>query len=295
MYQVLTERAIIVDLDIHSWSGQKLDKDVGKDVATRAGSLTDPDDVGKFTKHLVAGESLAPIRKVGGEIRAAHRKFTMPWIGDSRVLPIVLYPRYVRVVDGLIRKRDAAREEFIDAYPRHIREARERRLVKLFDRSEYPSSYELRELITAEYGFTPMPSVDHLAVVGLTRTVSVRIRESIERQIERRVAATVRDLDKRLGKPIAKCCERLTPERDGKAKTFRDTLVTNLRESAELVIDLNITEDVYLRQVATHFMGLLDGVSARQLRVGNHGFNRQVYNRVKASVDKYSRVSRFAV
>lgn len=294
MYQVLTERAIIVDLDVHSWTGQKLDKDVSKDVATRAGSLSDPDEVGRYTKYLVAREALAPIKKLGGEIRAAHLKFTMPWIGDSRVLPVALYPRYVRVVDGLIRKRDAAREEFIDAYPRHMREAK-RRLVKLFDPSEYPSISKLRELITAEYGFTPMPSVDHLAVVGLTRRVSVRIRKSIERQIERRVAATVLDLDKKLGKPIAKCCERLTPERDGKPKTFKNTLVTNLRESAELVIDLNITEDVYLHQVATHFVGLLDGVSPGQLRVGRRGFNRQVYNRVKASVDKYSRVARFAV
>lgn len=200
MYQVLTERAIIVDLDVHSWAGQKLDKDVSKDVATRAGSLSDPDEVGRYTKYLVAREALAPIKKLGGEIRAAHLKFTMPWIGDSRVLPVALYDRYVRVVDDLIRKRDAAREEFIDAYPRHMREARERRLVKLFDPSEYPSISKLRELITAEYGFTPMPSVDHLAVVGLTRTVSVRIRKSIERQIERRVAATVRDLDKKTRK-----------------------------------------------------------------------------------------------
>ena len=293
MYQVLTERAIIVDLDVRSWSGEMVDRQVGEDVATRAGSRSAPDEVGMYTKNL-AREALAPIRKLGGEIRRAHYKFTMPWIGDSRVLPVALCERYVREVDNLIRKRDLAREEFIDAYPDHIRDAKER-LAKLFDERDFPYPHELRDWITAEYGFSPMPSVEHLSVVGLTRTVNVRIRKSVERQIERRVTATIHDLDKRIGKPIRDCSERLTLGRDGRPKTFRNTLVTNLRESAELVIDLNITENVYLHQVATHFISLLDGVSAGQLRVGKPGFNRQVYNRVKASVDKYSRVSRFAV
>ena len=292
MYQMLTERAIIVNLDVHSWSGEMLNREVGVDVATRAGARAAPEDVGRYIQNL-AREALAPIRKTGGEIRKAHYKFTMPWIGDSRVLPIALYGRYVQVVDDLIRKRDLALEEFIDAYPRHIRTAKGK-LGKLWDARHFPSPDELRERITAEYEFSPMLSVEHLVEFKLTRTINVRIRRNVERHIERRVEATIHDLDERLGKPIRACSDRLKLGRNRKPKTFRDTLVTNLRESAELVIDLNITEDVYLSRVATHFVGLLDGVSARQLRVGRDGFNRRVYDEVKASVDRYSRIKRFA-
>lgn len=292
MYQELIKRAIIVDLDVHSWSGEIMDREVNEDVATRAGARAEtPEEVGRYIKNL-AREALSPIRKTGGEIRRAHYKFTMPWIGDSRVLPVALHGRYVRVVDDLIRKYDSAREEFIGAYPRHIMAAKDK-LGNLWNADDFPSPRKLRERITAEYGFSPMPSVEHLAVVGLTRTVNIRIRKNVERQIKRRVVATVHDLDERLGKRIRACSDRLNLE-DGPPKTFRDSLVTNLRESAELVIDLNITEDVYLHRVATHITGLLKGVSAGQLRVGKHGFNQRVYDEVKACVDKYSRAPRFA-
>ena len=286
MYQILTKRAIIVNLDVHSWSGEMVDRKVGVDVATRARARAAPEKVGRYIKNL-AREALAPIRKAGGEIRKEHYKFTMPWIGDSRVLPVALYGRYVRVVNGLIRKYDSAREEFISAYPRHIRTAKGE-LGDLFDEDDFLSPDELRERITAEYGFSPMPLVEHLVEFELTRTVNVRIRKNVERQIERRVESTIHHLDERLGKPIRACSDRLAPGPDGRPKTFHNTLVTNLRESAELVIELNITEDVYLSRVATHITGLLKGVSAGQLRKGKRGFNRRVYEEVKASVDEYS-------
>jgi hypothetical protein len=82
---MFNQSAVLVRLNISTWTGRKLDKrvsdeiDLSKNTKTRAGN---------YNKHLLAGsKELDQIQKVATAVRTWNYDQTLPWLSTSRLLP----------------------------------------------------------------------------------------------------------------------------------------------------------------------------------------------------------------
>ena len=282
--QILSERAMLVALHVTGWSGRKLDKDVGADVASRANAVGEPKEIGSYSKRLVVGAAITEVSKLGSAIRKIHYMYTMPWDDTGvRLLPVTTYDRYVQYIDELVSRRHEAREEFLAAYPTYVNEARTR-LGTLFNEGDYPTSEELREKIGAEYNFSPLPKAEHFVVSGLMAEQAQKIRESIIEQTEAKLVGTVTNLWNRLASAIENMHEKLEPDAEGNYRVFQESSLTHLREVAALIPDLNISGDENLNLLASEVDLLLDGVEVNSLRPKNSAYDEDTHTKVRDGI-----------
>ena len=250
--------------------------------------LASGEDVGRYTKFIIEADAVKPINKLGSEMRREHYALTLPWyFRGCRVLPAAMYDTYVARIDKLIKKRKTAANKFLREYPSLKRKERAR-LGTLHKASDYPTVAQLRKQITSEYKLVPMPSATQFVVVGLSQRERTRIRVDIEKTVESTVALGARDLYGRLGKQIQVVSKQLGTKSDGKKNRVFGSSLDDLKEVAEFVPDLNLTDNSYLNEVSGVINHLLDGVTADSLRS-----NTRVRTRVKIELDRLN--ERFAV
>lgn len=86
----LANKAMLVKLEAHGWSGTQFDRQVTKDVAARAGAAER--GAGRYMKALMDKSALAGITGVIGDARNRHYELTVPWEDKGyRLLPVKLF------------------------------------------------------------------------------------------------------------------------------------------------------------------------------------------------------------
>src|SRR5580765_7506472 len=94
--------ALLADLTISMWSGQKTDASLMTKLKEDAGAIG---DAGRVIKNLLTGcdTKLKAVRAAYAAARAAHYTHTLPWVSNphaerhtgSRLLPNLLFERYL--------------------------------------------------------------------------------------------------------------------------------------------------------------------------------------------------------
>lgn len=262
----LTDRAMLAGLTISLWSARKHDRRVSDQIA-RAHDADS--DAGRYHKTLIAKEALQEIAKIANEARGHHYTNTLPWADNgARILPADNYFDYTRAQRDYREKFQGAVARFRDNYPHYVTDARQR-LRKLFRDDDYPTAAEMVTKFAFEIAFTPIPASEDFRV-ALGDLEETRIRADIERRLSAATEAAMRDLWERVYKAVSHMRDRLrlyeiSPS--GKVQNpFRDTLVENLRDLAELLPKLNVTGDPRLddlRQRLTKSLCVHDAQSLR--------------------------------
>lgn len=230
----LQTRAMLANLNIRQWSARKYDKDVSRDVEI----AKQANDAGRFNKQLIAKTQLARISQIAGQIRDFHYTNTLPW-GDNgdRLLPSA---RYLDYTAELHKKRDqfaSAVAAFILVYPNEVQAARTR-LGQMYNPDDYPDVSDIENRFSVDASFMPVPdAADFRCEVSAEDAAA--IKEQITSAVAARQLSAVKELWFRLRGDIEAMQGRL---QDPKA-VFRDSLVENLRELADLIPKLNITGD----------------------------------------------------
>lgn len=228
----LTEKALLVTLNICQWSARKFDKKATDEVNHNHGST----DAGRFNKALVSRDHLQEIGKLANEARTFHYENTLPW-GDNgeRLLPSSNYFEYTQALAVFKNKFDGLVREFCKSYPLMIDEAR-RRLNGLFEERDYPAN--VADKFQVKTMFMPVPeSADFRLNLNAQEVES--LRGKIEDEIGRRFAAAQHDIYVRIADQLKRMHERL---KDTEA-VFRNTLFENLRELCDLLPRLNLAND----------------------------------------------------
>ena len=258
MDKPIQEKAMLVRLEVHNWSGEMTDPKVLMDVATRAGSSR-PGEVGRFRKWLVMGDRSKELKRAASAVRQAHNELTMAWdSGVHRLLPVSLYERYLKSVDATIARYEQSREDFIQSMPSMVVEA-QARLGTIFNQNDYPSEATLRRTISAHYAIYPLTNTRHFIVETLSQDVQSQLRSTMESEFQSKVSDTVTGLYERLGDAVNKCAERLDDDENGH-KYFYDSMVNNLKSVVDLMPDLNVTGDPKLDEFCVKLKGIIDGV-----------------------------------
>jgi hypothetical protein len=245
----LSERAMLASLHVGMWSGMALDRDVSDEVSETHKAEKDS---GRYNKRIIATKFLSGVSGKVNVARRSHRLLTLPWDDDgTRILSITGYEHYTQTMNMVTKSVELAAKEFVKNLPAFIDEAKVR-LGTMFNSEDYPSADEVREKFYIDVEMKPIPESGDFRA-KLTNEAVKAITNDIEHRCNVRIEAAVQDVYHRIVDVTGKMAERLRafePSSTDKKGVFRDTLVSNVKELADLIPSLNITGDPKLDALA---------------------------------------------
>lgn len=249
----LSNRALLVTVNISQWSGRKLDKR-----ATETANIAHNADAtaGNYHKKLLpAARELELVGTIASQARKYYYEQTLPWMSDgTRIISGQNYLKFQSEMRKIKGQFENAVKEFETAYPRLQNEAKSK-LGNLYDSEEYPDN--ISERFGIEYSFLPLPDAKDFRVA-----VGDAEKRAFERKIKDIETVAMRDASQRLLDVVKSATEKL---KDPKA-IFRDSLLENISEIASLIPSLNISGDSKLDQLSEEAKKVIKSIDSKTVR-----------------------------
>ena len=188
----------------------------------------------------------------------------MPWSDRGpRLLTTKSYFDYVAAMSALADEfHNQALPAFFREYNSMVQRA-ETRLGALFNANDYPDRYALRNKFRIELFYSDVPTAGDFRV-DLPQQALDELNTSLQDGVDRRLKQAYEEVWERTYKVLANMSLRLSSDRD--KPIFHDTLVSNVRDMAELLEQFNITNDPKLARAREGILSALDGVTPDKLR-----------------------------
>jgi len=254
----IDKKAMLIKLNISQWTARKHEKAVDKVVAKEYNA---DESAGRYNKSLINKDALKGIQRVANDARTYHYSRTLPWKDDGfRVLPSAIFFDYSQKMREFEDLFQLELQEFLNNYVLYINQA-QIRLGSLFDQSNYPTCRDLTRKFNFETDITPFPTASDFRV-DLNSAEVDRIKQSIEKNVDRAINDAQNDLYNRIAVAVGNMAERLAD----KDAIFRDSLVGNLRELVELIPKLTLKDDLKLQDILNDIDAKLCDVEPQDLR-----------------------------
>ena len=256
----ISSSAMLVELNISTWTGRKLDKIVSAEIDARKQTTT---RAGNYNKKLFADEpTFDAISKFAGNARTFHYHATMPWSDSGlRLLTTAMYFEYQKTISQMEMDFSGLIDEFINDYQNMVLRA-EHKLGDMFDVLDYPDPDSLRDKFRFSVKFSPVPDVGDWRV-----DIGNDARETLQLSYQQAYTANLESAYKDVWDRTHEALVNMSAKLAGNTKQiFRDTLVTNVKEMIDLLDKFNITGDAKMRQAKVKIQSALSGVTPDALR-----------------------------
>ena len=260
--------ALLADLTISLWSGERTDRKVGDKIKEDAGAIG---NTGKYIKNLLAGcdTELKDVKAAYMAARAAHYELTLPWVSKPltslqrqqgpRLLPNMLFDKYLTEMSKLRRTAIGKRDNFVLMYPDLVLRA-QANLAGMAAPEDYPDQEEIRESFKLSFDFLPIPSAG--AFQGLPDGMLERLGKQLKARQLSAVHTAQADMWDRVKDVVGKMIERL----DDPTATFKVNTIDNVRELVTLLPGFNCAGDDRVNTVVSDIDRMLDGITPKMLR-----------------------------
>ena len=252
----LSDRALLVQLNVSQWTARKQDKKATKEVQLSNGAAA---NTGNFHKSLLPmSDSLANIGTMAGDIRREFYENTLPWgMEGTHMLPTANYLAFMTT----FRKRKSEWEQvvrkFIADYPSHQIMAR-RFLGNLYDPNDYPDVNDLQRKFKMDLVVMPVPTNDFR--VQLADDELSSIQADIQRRVEENSTLAMRDAWQRLYDRVKHMVERLSKLDEPKSR-FHESTLEHITDLCALLPRLNVMDDPNLEAMRQEVESKLTGLS----------------------------------
>jgi len=255
--------AMLVELSIRNWAGRKLDKGASQKVTLDNRASTGVANVNK--KLLGDCAELSAVLKFAANARNSHYAMTMPWSDTGmRLLPTAQYFKYNEQMIALKAEYFSLVDAFLSAYNWEISQAQVK-LGDLFNPDEYPSAAALQSKFGFQFTYIPLPESGDWRV-DIESEAKEELEHHYRAYYRNQLAAAMADVNQRAYDVLIRMSERLDYGDTETKKIFRDSLVTNVIEIANLMDSCNLTGDQTMKDNAAMLRKILDGVDAADLR-----------------------------
>jgi hypothetical protein len=274
-------RALLVWLQISSWSARKYDKAVTNKVNRDYAASS---DAGRYNKFLFAGDapSYKHLVQLLGALRTWHYSETLAWSDEGRrLLPIANFTRYT---DGLRERQaeiDRAVNAFIADYPA-LRAQAAIRLNGLYRAEDYPMVSDLRSKFSISLAYDPVPTVGDIRV-NLSADQIAAVEANVLARASSSVDTAMRDAWERLHTVVSHVAIKLADP----SAIFRDSLIENVRECCDVLQRLNVTNDGNLESMRANVLQQISSMAPQTLRDSKHA-RQQTADKAKAILDQMS-------
>lgn len=249
----LSQRALLVSLNISQWAARKLDKKATETVIIAHKANV---SAGQYTKRLLpTAKELEAVNQVASQARKYFYEQTLPWLNDgTRIISSRNYLKFTTEMRKMKSEFDKRVKNFVAAYPQ-LKANAVNALGGLYDVNEYPD--DIGERFSMELDYFPMPDA---------KDFRVQISEAEKREFQRKMrdveTKAMQDVWKRLYDVVHTAVSKLS----SKDAIFRDSLIKNISEMTALLPMLNISNDSKLDAAAKELDSLVSKLSPETLR-----------------------------
>jgi len=276
----LSDRALLVQLNISQWTARKFDRKTTQEVATRHGVNA---AVGRYNKSLLPmNDYLTMVHQKSGFIRNKFYENTLPWgIEGTQMLPTANYLTFISEFRREKAEWETLRNLFVSNYGSLKADAK-RFLGPLFNEADYPPEDTIAAKFKMDMAVFPVPSNDFRVSIG-SEELS-RIQQDVERRVQDASAAAMKDVWQRLYDRVEHLVDRLVKIDDPKSR-FHDTTIDHLRDLCQLLPRLNFAEDPNLEAMRSEVENKLASIS-KDAVVDNDKLRTKKIDEAKAIMDK---------
>jgi len=212
------------------------------------------------------------IRSVQAQGRDVLMRFTTQW-GDRRLLPNVNINQFYAEWGVVKAEFDRLCVRIAADAPILIRQAEQNLGTYAI---EPPTEDELKNGFSLEFTMEQVPDSSQFKASGLDASMEQLLKDRFEANIESAYQQAQSDALARLARPLETLIERMgayNKREDEKAKGisvgkdgfFRDTIITNITEIAQVFGSFNLTNDPGLKRIEDA-LGAFEGIEADDLR-----------------------------
>jgi hypothetical protein len=256
---ILSERAMLVTLNIRRWQAARTDKKITAEVAS-AHAVSEK-RAGRYRKNAidVDAPSFKTVVGAASDLRAKHYFYTLPWTQEgARILTTAMFDEYTREMRTLRSAFEGVVKAFVADYS-VLKAAAKVELNGMYNEQDYPVN------IAAKFGVDivrmPLPAEEDFRAC-LPDDMVADIRRDIHTELGKATQLAMRDPYERLYGHISRMVERLS---DRKA-VFRDTLITGLADLCAILPGLNLTQDPQLEDLRKRAEKMITNVDPQELR-----------------------------
>lgn len=244
----LHDGAMLVYVQLRVWSARKLDR---KQTAKTVVGAKATGDSARVNKHLLASadSKLKDVQRVANRIRAFIETKTLPWDdAGNRIISNAQALVLVGEADRLRQEFNDAVDSFVEEYP-VLRAQALVNLGEMANDDDYPQPDQVRAKFGVKLSFNPLPTGFNDFRTGMSEAQARAWQSHFEANVQSQVSGALANAWERLRENLQHYSDRLKLKDDGSGKTeiFRDTMVTNLRETVDLLDSLNVFNDPQLR------------------------------------------------
>lgn len=232
----LSNSAVLIELNISSWSGRKLDRKVTAEVNQNKGANK---DASRTNKNLFAGSDR--LEKINNFVSAARQEYysmSLPWsTSGARLLP---FKQIFDFKDWVVAKEtefDTMVTTFLQEYSTLI-SAQAFRLGTMFNAQEYPTAGELQSKFRFAHVVLPVPDAGDFRV-DAEGEMKAELEAQYAKAYEERTNAAMQDLWTRLYETVEHLRDKCAMDKT----IFRETTLDNALELCALLTRLNVTGD----------------------------------------------------
>jgi hypothetical protein len=281
----ISDRAVLVQLNISSWGTERLDKSQTE----RINLLNNADaKAGKVHKDLMCGTTLAKdIDLHVGRSRLWNNQNTMPWQDrGARLLPTSLFLPYKDGMNSRETKFKNMVGRFIPNYAA-AKQTAMNYLGSMYREEDYPDVNDIASKYKWTLSVSPIPSSGHFCLDVPAEELE-EVRRSCDDFVEQKVAEAMRKPWKDLHTMLTGMSDKLKEanELDDKTKRFHDTFVTNALDLCKLLNHMNITNDPQLEKAKQQLELVLVGTDVDDIK-DNEFVRSDMKKRVDNILDQF--------
>ena len=254
----LSDRALLVQLNISQWTARKLDKRASREVTDSNGAGR---DAGNFNKKLLPlNDALANVHTMTGDIRREFHANTLPWgMEHTHMLPTSNYLHFVTTFRRRKSDWEATVRKFLLDYA-SLQVTAQRFLGGLYNPEDYPHVNDLRDKFRMDLVVMPVPTNDFRVQIADAELAS--IHEDIQRRIHEGSNRAMKEAWQRLYSQVKLMSERLG-NLDGR---LYDSLFDNTLELCSILPRLNFADDPELETMRQEVEAKLVGLNKEAIK-----------------------------
>lgn len=279
----LAEKAILLSINIGTFSVNKKDKKRSKEVADTYGGS---EAYIRLNKSLLRNKATAEVISFSQKMRLDFYSKTAAWGNDGfRIVKIANYAKIKSELEDNIRKFYDLVNEACNEYQTIINNdfIEERKaLGQMFNRADYPSLHAFKSSFYAKINVEPVQQND-FRCNNLSEEEILEINKSIEENIQNAVKNAEMDVLNRVNEKLQHLSQRLM---DFDTK-FHTSNVTNVCDIIKEVRELNINDNAAITEVLNEVESKICGMDAENIRESGMARADAVI-KTKAAIEKIS-------
>lgn len=254
----LTSTAILLHLELCSWSGEVKDKKALQAVAKQFKSDVHRD---KYLKSLFVDDPLAQIHLCAGRLRNHFYTSSYPWLdgGKGRLIPSMAFEDFADRFTILKNDFYQEVETFLNNYDDHKALAKQRK-GDLFNEAEYPDAASLRDRFSIKLKALPFPDTEDFRIDAPDHVIE-ELEKEMKAAVEDVKQVVEQDVKARFNKRLNMLIKTLTV-----GKRFNKSLLTELGDEIERALHLETSLSAELARKLHYAQMNILGYTPDQIR-----------------------------